>query len=592
MKQGESKWVFGMPGSPINRLLFNRYINRGGRKLLRASRSTYQKLKLTAMNRLWLVDVPDFDRLLKRVTIGLPVNSDDLLPYLCMSSKQDRLWVNYSLAVAFHKADNNKQALVFIQRVWDFSGQDERYLQLFATIHAAVDDMAPIRSAYKALGIKSAATNDIRGALDWFNAWQYVYATYKKADEYHYDFEVLDCISKLAKTQAFPSRKPAQQAGRKIRLAYLMFGMRHMNSVIVKNSLTFARFHDASKFDVTFFIPDQATLILERKDSVKNIKKIESCGWKVVLAPDSFSEVESLHEFAESIYEACPDILVTNAALADLQHFYIASLKPAPLVVGLCQGPPPQYIAPSFDWSISWSKHPMMDCPTHCTLVNGSVELPERRVSTEEAKASFGIPESKLVVMSCGRHFKFQDQDMWIAILEILRAHPNVYYVVVGLEAIPKFLEQLMTPDIVDRIKIIKWAKDFLSALSMADVVVDTYPSGGGMALVDAMAIGIPVVSFKNNYMREFSQTDWSPAEEFMGVPELLVDRGNFPQLCKLLARLLTDHEYRTEMSRRCRERIHETSGDPAQMVRDCEEVYLNVTKLNVSSWEACENVI
>ncbi|HUW25583.1 MAG TPA: glycosyltransferase family 4 protein [Gallionella sp.] len=582
--------MFGISGSPINRLLFNRYVNRGGRKLLRASRSSYQKLKLTAMNRLWLAGVPDFDRLLKRVTIGSPVNSDDLLPYLCMNSKQDRLWVNYSLAVAFHKAGNNKQALVFIQRVWNFSGQDERYLQLFAAIHVAVDDMASIRGAYKALGIKSAASNDVCRALDWFNAWQYVYATYKKSDEYHYDFEVLDCISKLAQPQTLPFQKPSQHNIGKIRLAYLMFGMRELNSVIVKISLAFAKFHDASKYDVTFFVPDQATLVLERKEAAENIKKIESYGWRVVLAPDSFSEVKSLHGFAKSIYEARPDILITNAALADMRHFYITALKPAPLVVGLCQGPPPQYIAPSFDWSISWSKHPMMDCPTHCTLVHGSVELPERRVSTEEAKASFGIPLNRLVIMSCGRHFKFQDQDMWIAILEILKAHPNVYYVVVGLEAIPKFLEQLLAPDLVGRVKIIERVKDFVSVLSMADVVVDTYPSGGGVTVLDAMAIGVPVVAFKNNYMREFSQTDWSPAEEFMGVPELLVDRGNFTQLGKLLARLLTDHEYRTEMSRRCRERIHETSGDPAQMVRDCEAVYLNVIKLNASNLEERDN--
>ncbi len=120
--------------------------------------------------------------------------------------------------------------------------------------------------------------------------------------------------------------------------------------------------------------------------------------------------------------------------------------------------------------------------------------------------------------------------------------------------------------------------------LSMADVVVDTYPSGGGMIVVDAMAMGIPVVSFKNNYMRTFSQKDWSPAEEFMGVPELLVDRGDFAQLGSLLNKLLTDREYRIQMSRICKERIHETSGNPARMVRDCEKVYLNVMKLNAPS--------
>lgn len=552
--------------------------------MLRASRLSYEQLKLSAISRWRLVSVPGLDRLLKEISIGSPINPDDLLPYLCMESKQDRLWVNYCLAEAFHKAGNNEQALAFIQRAWNFSGQDEKYLPLFAAIHAAVDDMPSIRGAYKALGMKRASANKISEALDCFNAWQYAYATHKKADEYYYDFEVLDRISQLAAPRAFPSQKPTPHKNKKVRLAYLMFGMTQLNSVIVKNSLTFARFHDASKFDVTFFIPDQATSVLERKEAVENIKRIERDGWKVVLAPDSFSEIKSLHEIANAIYEASPDILVTNAALADFRHFYITALRPAALVVGLCQGPPPQYIAPSFDWSISWTKHPMMDCPTNCTLVNGAVTLPDRKINTKEAKSRFGIPENELVVMSCGRLFKFQDQDIWISILDTLRAHPDTHYVVVGLETRPSFLERLLTPDIASRVRIIGRVKDFYSVLSMADIVVDTYPSGGGMTVVDAMAIGIPVVSFKNNYMKMFSQTDWSPAEEFMGMPELLVDRGDFAQLGNLLNKLLTDHEYRNEMSRICKVRIHETSGGPAQMVRDCEEVYLNVMKLNASS--------
>jgi len=543
----------------------------------------YGQLELSATSRWRLISVPDLHRLLKAISSGSSIDPDELLPYLCMDSKPDRLWVNYSLADAFHKAGNNEQAMVFIRRVWNLSGQDAKYLPLFIAIHAAGGNVEPIRGAYKALGMRKAGAGKTSEALEHFHAWQYAYAVHSKVDDYCYDFEVLDCISQLARQHAFPLRVPTPFEHRKVRLAYLMFGMTHVNSVIVKNSLTFARFHDASRFDVTFFVPDQATSVLERKEAVENIKAIERAGWKVVIAPDSFSEMKSLHEIAKSIYEASPDILVTTAALADFKHFYIAALRPATFVVGLCQGPPPQYIAPSFDWSISWTRHPMMDCPTNCTLVNGAVPLPERRIAAREAKSTFGIPEDELVIMSCGRPSKFQDQGMWISILDALRAHPGTRYVVVGLETLPSFLDRLLTPDIANRVRIFGRVRDFHSVLSMADVVVDTYPSGGGMTVVDAMAMGIPVVSFKNNYMRTFSQTDWSPAEEFMGVPELLVDRGDFAQLVNLLNKLLTDREYRNEMSRICNERIHKTSGNPAQMVQDCENVYLNVMKLNAS---------
>ncbi len=552
--------------------------------MLNASRSSYEQLKQSANSRWRLIGMPDFDRLLKAISTGSSINPDDLLHYLCIDSRRDRLWVNFCLADAFHKAGNNEQAVVFIRRTWNLSGQDEEYLSLFVAIHAACGDVESIRGAYKALGMKKASANKISEALNNFNNWQYAHAVHNKTDEYRYDFEVLDRISQLAEAYAFPLRKPTPLKRRKVRLAYLMFGMTHLNSVIVKNSLTFSMFHDASIFDVIFFIPDQTTSVLERKEAVENIKKIEGAGWKVVMAPDSFSEAKSLLDIAKSIYDSNPDILVTNAALADFRHLFITALRPAPLVVGLCQGPPPQYIAPSFDWSISWTKHPMMDCPTNCSLVNGAMALPERQISTKEAKSQFGIPENELVVMSCGRPSKFQDQGIWISILDVLRAHPEAHYVVVGLDAPPSFLGHLLTADIVSRVRLIGRIKDFHSVLSMADVVVDTYPSGGGVTVVDAMAMGIPVVSFKNNYMRMFSQTDWSPAEEFMGVPELLVDRGDFLQFGGLLSRLLTEQQYRSKMSRISMERIHATSGDPEKMVRDCEKVYLNVLRLNSSS--------
>jgi glycosyltransferase involved in cell wall biosynthesis len=574
----------GMSISPIRRLLFSRYVKRGGKLLHHAFRLFYEKSKQSAFSRWRLMRMPDFDRLLKAISVGSSINPDDLLPYLCLDSKQDRIWVNYSLADAFHQTGNNEQASVFIQRVWNLSVQDVTYLPLYVAIHKALGDMAPIRGAYKSLGMKKASAAKVSEALDHFHSWQYTDAIHRKADEYYYDFEVLDCISRLAEPQAFPAREPESFVHRKVRLAYLVFGMTHLNSVIVKNSLTLASFHDASQFDVTFYIPDQATTVLERKEAVENIKQIEKAGCKVVIAPDSLSEIRSLHEIAKSIYESRPDILVTTAALADFKHFYITMLRPAPLVVGLCQGPPPQYIAPSFDWSISWTKHPMMDCPTHCTLVDGAAALPERTMSTQAAKSKFGIPENDLVVMSCGRPFKFQDQGFWISILDVLRVHPNTRFVVVGIDTSPSFLDRRLTPDIAGRVRMIGRVKDFHSLLSMADVVVDTYPSGGGMTVVDAMAMGIPVVSFRHNYMRMFSQTDWSPAAEFMGMPELLVDRGDFTQLGNLLSRLLTDREYRSEMSRICKVRIQETSGNQAQMVRDCEKVYLNVMRLRASS--------
>ena len=521
--------------------------------------------------------MPDFNSLLVRISGGAEICSDDVLPHINQGNLEKRLWVNFKLAEAFYSVGNYEQAKVFIQRTWVFSRFDETYLSLFINIHAACDDVASIREAQKALGMKKSDAKKITQALNHFNAWQYAYAVHRKDDEYHYDFEILDRIAQLAKPHTFPLRLPQLIKNRKIRLAYLMFGMMHINSVIVKINLHFAKYHNPSRFEVTFYVPEQASSVLNYPEAVENIKIIEQLGWKVVLAPDSAAVEISLFGLSKLIYESHPDILITSAALADLKHYFITALQPAPLVIGLCSGPPPQFIAPNFDWSITWFRSTLIECPTDCSLVDLRLDLPDRKYSREESKSCFGIPKENFVVMTCGRPAKLQDVGFLKALVDLVSSHPNVCLVVVGLGELPSIIRDQLMQDVSERIKIFGWEKDFLGVLSMADVVVDTYPSGGGVVIKDAMALGTPVVSFKHNHMKTFSQKEWSVAEEVIGIPELLIERGDFGALNKVLSRLLTEHKYRENLSGLCKERIKETSGGAEQMVKNCEHIYLDV---------------
>jgi hypothetical protein len=50
-------------------------------------------------------------------------------------------------------------------------------------------------------------------------------------------------------------------------------------------------------------------------------------------------------------------------------------------------------------------------------------------------------------------------------------------------------------------------------------------------------------------------------------------------QLQAQLLRLITDTCYRLELSGMCRESVQRTSGNPQQMVRSCEELYLSLVQ-------------
>lgn len=256
------------------------------KSLLRRANSLYHQSKQVSIHNWRLSKMPGFRRLLAKISSGVEVSSSDLLPYISREDLKSRHEVNYMLAEAFNRAGNYEQAKVFIRRIWIFSRFDEKYLSLFIKIHVGCGDIASIREAHKTLGLRAADEKKIVEALNHFNAWQYAYAVHNGVDEYHYDFEVLDRIALLAKPHSFPTKEQQSTKGRKIRLAYLMFGMTHVNSVIVKNTLTFAKYHDAAVFDVTFYIPEQESLISQRKESVDNINRIKALGWNVIVAPD------------------------------------------------------------------------------------------------------------------------------------------------------------------------------------------------------------------------------------------------------------------------------------------------------------------
>lgn len=515
------------------------------------------------------------DDILEKIASSNTVDPADLLPFQCLELQEERCRVNVKLAEANFKAGNLPQAKIFIQRGWLLSQFDEDLLLLYVDINSAADDVEAIKEAYKRVGMKKVSEQNVGEALKYFTSSMYSYFEHKRLDKYEYDFEMLEGIKRLAEPDRFaPAFKPGDLNSRKVRLAYLVYGILHDGSVMVKINRLFAEFHDKSRFEIAFFIPEEKKRVLKWKQAVKNLDAIRDYGCDVFLAPNISDQGERLRHVARQIHEFQPDAMVTSALLADLGHFYIASLSPAPVTIGFSQGPPPQFVSPDLDWSIAWTKHPLIDSPCNCSLVPLEVDLPDAETITVCAKDQLNIPEEGTVLMSGGRYVKFQNPDFWKTIVDILCANHNIYYVAIGLDQKPDFLNELLTPEIEERLRFIGWSGDYLGTLGLADIVVDTFPSGGGVVIVDAMALGIPVVAFRNNYLKLFDQTDWSPAEEFIEMDDLIVERGDFAGLKHVISKLMSDKDYYREISEQCREQIHLSRGNPERMVLRCENIY------------------
>lgn len=523
----------------------------------------------------------DFEKLLMRIKSADAVKSSELLPYLCTEEGEERCYTNFKLAEAYSEVGDYQQAKIFISRSWILSGFSPEVLALYVIIHTALNDIEAIREAYKRLGMKQATNGNITKALEYFNLWQYAYTNYRKLDKFDYDFDILERIEQLAEPWSFREYNRSEPlSGKKIRLAYLMFGMAQLNNVIVKINLMLAKYHDKDRFEITLFVPEPESFLnaLNQHQSRRNMEILREYNCEVTVAPELADTEKRLLAVAKQIYDYRPDILITSSALAEMEHYFIVSLRPAPVMVGLLQGPPPQFTAPTFDWSITWSKHPLIDAPGDASLVQLGIDLPDRDSLKPYTKKDMNMPDDSRILLSAGRYVKFQNTDFWKAILDILSRYPELYYLAVGVskEQIP-FLDDMLTPELSERVRLLGWREDCLNILYLADIVVDTYPSGGGLTLIDAMALGIPCVSFENNYMQKFDQTDWSLADEIVSIPDLIINRGDFKQLIYTISKLIDDKKFRGKMGRLCKEQINLSKGSPEKTVKTFEEHILKI---------------
>lgn len=525
-----------------------------------------------------------FQSILARIATGDDVAPAELLPYLCLEGRAERREVNALLAEAYTQNATTarlEQARVFIQRAWLLSEGAADLLPLYVKVLSALKDVASIREAYKRLGMKAAGRRDISEAIRYFDAWQWAYMKFERLDRYEYDLDILDCMDDLAAPHRIPvARRAAPADNEKIKLAYVLRGITEPNSILIKISLEFAQHHDRSRFEVTFFTPEPERTIALSPQGKEYLKLFESFGYQVITPPPLDSMAETLLALAGKIRDSQPHILITNAALADFSQYFITTLRPAPIVMGLVQGPPAQFAPPALDWCIAWTKHPLMDCPVNCSWVEIKLDYQSQDFGEAYSREALLLPDDACVLMSGGRHAKFQSQEFWQAIADLLALHPNAYYVAVGPrdDEIP-FLSSILPPEVRPRVRCLGWREDFLKILPAADILIDTYPNGGGQVIVQAMALGIPLVGHRNDYMRLFDQTDWSPIEDFITDPEIIVPRGDFAEFKRVVSRLIKDKEYRRNKGERIRAE-HVRCADPTRAIRRCEEVYTSVLKL------------
>lgn len=529
----------------------------------------------------------EFEKVLERIETGEAVDGSELLPFLTLEPREERYRINLHLAGAYlrrHERLSDARDLDFarscIDRALVLSRYSPEVLPLLIEINQALRDVDAIKEALKWVGIEEAARGHLDEALVLFDRWMYAHAEFTGIDTHSYDPEIIACIERMSAPDRFVARARPRRAeeGERIRLAYLTHGLTHVNSVLVKIDQVFARLHDKSRFAVAYFTTEGETTVAASPDAQAAIGNIIGSGCEVFVPPDGEMLHERLLSVGSQIRAFDPDILITSAALASFKNYFVTCLKPAPVTIGFHQGPSPQFAWHTLNHSISWFLTTLPDCPADCSHVPLELDLPRREEIRPASRADLELPEAATVMASSGRAAKFQSPGYWRAMADILRENANLYWLIIGLseDQVP-FLESILTSEVRARVRFRGWRRDYLELLALADLAVDSYPVGGGVVLTEAMSLGLPVVSFKHDYINLFSNNDCSGGDEIVALPELMIARGDFGQLKACITELARDDEYRRRLGERCYERALKRQGDPSRMVRRCEEIYERV---------------
>lgn len=513
---------------------------------------------------------------------GKDIAESRIVGLLFAQSRSDRFSVCRELAAAFAASGRRDMALRLSRRACGLWVGEPGFIDGHLALLREVRDAEGIRAAAKRAGMLCVEKRDVMGAVRYFNAHHYAHQSTGGGDRYEYDHDILHAIELLAGV-SLGGRLPRRQAskGGKIRVAYLVYGANHTVSALVRLMLDFARHHDRERFEIAFFSPDAK---VPTRDA--NAELLHAAGSDLIMA-DSVNDLVCLKATAKALDRFAPDVLVSVAALADYRQYYLFAGCPAVLRVSFIYGPPPQFVPPTTDWVISGTRHPLIDSPCSGSFIEIEVTLPESGdMEGASLPCEVSIPNGCVVIMAAGRSEKFLDRGYWSAIVQVLETYPKAIFIAFGLIERPDFLEDILATSAGKRIQILGWQEDHRALLSRADIFVDTYPSGGGLTIMDSMVFGIPVLAFSNDYLVPFDQTTWNPAEEIIGIPELIVPRGDFADFLSRLGRLIADPALRRRLGDECRRHVYETRGNPDRMLRRIESEYLYLWKMRASLGE------
>jgi glycosyltransferase involved in cell wall biosynthesis len=199
--------------------------------------------------------------------------------------------------------------------------------------------------------------------------------------------------------------------------------------------------------------------------------------------------------------------------------------------------------------------------------IDAGVFSPATDDQRKEARRTLGIPLSTFVIGGIGRLVEQKNFDLILEVaFRTIRVHPEVLFVIAGTGPLEQQLrEKVERSEYAASIRFLGHVGDRTGLFHALDAMLMTSDfEGTPMALLEAMASGIPVVASAVDGIAEVCTDNWNG---------LLVPPRNLKGFCSALEKIIRDPEMRHSLGMNARRTILERY-EISSLVKGIESVY------------------
>lgn len=471
------------------------------------------------------------------------------------------------------------KALDYLKRAWILSNQN---IELLPPLRDLLLSNGQLHMAKQVLidgGLRSLECGRHEEALLLFNAAHRLLAEVSGLEWFEPNAPIYFALRILAQSYVATMPEIKREPNKLPRVLYVGRGIVEHNSILMRILRQIAKYHNRQSIDVIFCFPESERQIDASTQGRGHLDYFRDLGYQVVLGAGHQSELQNCLELAVAIRAQNADLVMFSAVCVTMYSYFLSNLSLGKKLGVFAQGDPGLFCAPHADFGIAVTKHAQIDSPFFCPYIPIEHELPSLDPEIYSLRLERLRGSKKRTIVVGGRLAKFKDAQLWQHLTRVLIENPYTSLRILGCERqqVINAFSEVVQP----RVEVYPWSENYTDKLAEGDLCIDTYPSGGGIMLLEAMALKVPVVTFQNDYTIPLDQRSWNPGMELVGTSDSVLPRGDFESFHQLVCMLLNDEEYLLDLAERQYKFVKEGRGDIERFVGRCEDSMLRFIRSN-----------